>query len=117
MKSIRESIIGRKGSRNIKQSLRNGDVVEIRQGIYSIYIQDENGFLSGFGPGRTICVTNRLQGWDENLISLNPLDDWDVVKIYHKPTNKTFYRKSSFKKLNEYVEWIIDNVNPIVINQ
>jgi len=76
-------------------------------------------FLSGFGPGRTICVTNQLQNWDENLISLNPnlFGKWDVVKIYHKPTNKTFYRKSSFKKLNEYVEWIRNNVNPIVINQ
>lgn len=115
MKSIRESIIGRKGSRNIKQSLRNGDVVETRQGIYSIYIQDENGFLSGFGPGRTICVFNRLQAWDENLISLNSRDEWDVVKIYHKPTNKIFYRSPSFKELNEYVEWIRDNVKPIVI--
>lgn len=115
MKSIKESIIGRKGSQTIKQSLRNGDVVETRQGIYSIYIQDKDVFWSGYGPNATISVINQLHGWNEDLTSLNSPEQWDVVKIYRKPANKTFF-KGSFKELNEYVGWIRDNVKPIIIN-
>jgi len=117
MKSIKESIIGRKGFQNIKQSLRNGDVVESRHGIYSIYIQDDNVFWSGFGPNEPIGVINQLNAWDENLhmtyTSGTREDPWDIVKIYRKPANKIFHKKSSLKELNEYVEWIKNNVKPI----
>lgn len=119
MKSIKESIIGRKGTRNIKQSLQNGDVVETRQGTYSIYIQDKDVFWSGWNitRGKTTIVSNPLDGWDECLIALNQPDEWDVVKIYHKPTNKKFPEIMTIKYLYEYMRWIRDNVKPIIINQ
>lgn len=118
MKSIKESIIGKKGSRNIKQSLRNGDVVETRQGIYSIYIQNKNVFWSGLNiiRGKTIIVSNPLDEWNESLISLNSPGEWDVVKIYRKPVNKTFPERITTSELYEYLRWIRDNVKPIVIN-
>lgn len=119
MKSIKESIIGRKGSRNIKQSLRNGDVVETRQGTYSIYIQNKDVFWSGLNiiRGKTTIVSNPLNGWDESLIALNSPGEWDVVKIYRKPVNKTFPERITTNELLEYLRWIRDNVKPIVINQ
>ena len=119
MVSIKESIIGKKGSRNIKQSLRNGDVVETRQGAYSIYIQDKDVFWSGLKiiHGKYTIVSKPLKEWDESLIALNSPGEWDVVKIYHKPVNKTFSRIITTNELYEYLRWIRNNVKPIVINQ
>ena len=129
MKTLIESIIGRKGTSTItKQSLREGDVVEIAAGIFYVFAPkfhyDKYGaFITVVGNfGKFHIAVNHTTSWDDNLNCKGDDDihrQFDVVRVYRKPKTKKFPRIDWEDpiKLKDYINWIVDNVKPININQ
>lgn len=129
MKTLLESIIGRKGvSLVTKQSLREGDIVESAAGTFFVfvlkyYFDKYDAFITPVGNfGKFQIASNHTTSWDDNLKAggdgvVNRR--FDIVRVYRKPETRRFLRvewKDPIK-LKDYVNWIIDNVNPININQ
>jgi len=126
MKTLLESIIGRKGASSItKQSLREGDVVESAAGVFFVFVpkyyyDKYDAFITSVGMfGKFQIVANNTTGWDDNLKSISDNDRFDIVRIYRKPETRKFLSMDWRDpiKLKDYVNWIIDNVKPININQ
>ena len=120
MKSLIESIIGRKNSSShIKQLLRDGDVLETRSGIdiicllkYTNEEEPKDVFLAVV-TDRTTGV-NYSEDWDDALIRTNGDDMWDIIKVYCRPDNISFdYDDTGLS----YIKKIKKKVKPININQ
>ena len=129
MKTLIESIIGRKGASLVsKQSLQNGDVVETAAGVFFIlvpkyYYNKHDAFITAVGNfGKFDIVANYTSSWNDDLKSAghNPISrNFDIVRVYRKPGNKKIpwdVWKNPIE-LKDYMKWIIDNVKPININQ
>lgn len=129
MKTLLESIIGRRGTSLItKQSLQEGDIVESAAGIFFVfapkyYYDKYDAFITSVGNfGEFHVAANHTTGWDDNLEATGSdriNRQFDIVRVYRKPRNKKILwdvRKNPIK-LKDYINWIIDNVKPININQ
>lgn len=129
MKTLIESIIGRKGvSLVTKQSLREGDIVESAAGTFFVFVlkyysDKYDAFITPVGNfGKFNIVANYTFGWGDDLKMTGdgPTSrQFDIIRVYRKPETRRFLRvewKDPIK-LKDYVNWIIDNVDPININQ
>ena len=129
MKTLLESIIGRKGASTItKQILREGEVVEIAAGIFYVFAPkfhyDKYGaFITAVGNfGKFHIAANHTTSWDDNLKAIgsgSTYRQFDVVRVYRKPETGKFpgIDWADPIKLKDYINWIIDNVKPINTNQ
>jgi len=129
MKTLLESIIGRKGAISItKQSLQGGDIVESVAGIFFVftpkyYYDKHDAFITSVGNfGEFHIAANYTTSWDDNLKATGSdriNRQFDIVRVYRKPRNKKILWDVRYNpiKLKDYINWIIDNVKPININQ
>ena len=130
MKTLLESIIGRRGTSLItKQSLQEGDIVESAAHIFFAFVPKYyygryDAFITSVGHfGNFNIATNYTTGWNDDLKGngdghINRM--FDIVRVYRKPRNKKILWLDVWKdpiELKDYINWIIDNVKPININQ
>jgi len=128
MKTLIESIIGRKGvSLVTKQSLREGDIVESAAGTFFVFVLKYysgkyDAFITPVGNfGKFQIAANHTTSWDDDLKVGGSTTNrsFNIVRVYRKPGNKKFswdVWKNPIE-LKDYINWIIDNVRPININQ
>lgn len=121
MKSLIESIIGRKNSNpnsHIKQSLQNGDVLETRSGIDIIcllkYTNDKKPKDVFLAVTDQTNGVNYAEDWNDDLKTTDGDDMWDIIKVYRRPDNISF----DYDDIDlSYIKKIKRKVNPININQ
>lgn len=129
MKTLIESIIGRKGASTItKQSLQAGDMVESAAGTFFIfvpkyYFEKYDAFITPVGNfGKFQIAANHTTSWDDDLKAGGDgvaNRRFDIVRVYRKPQTRKFLWNvwKNPIELKDYINWIIDNVRPININQ
>ena len=129
MKTLLESIIGRRGISSItKQSLQEGDIVESAAHTFFIFVPKyysgkHDAFITPVGNfGKLQIAANHTTSWDDNLKTggtgtVNRM--FDIIRVYRKPGNKKFSWDVRMNpiELKDYINWIVDNVRPINLNQ
>ena len=127
MKTLLESIIGRKGvSQVTKQSLQEGDVVETVAHTFFIFVPKYysgkyDAFITPIGNfGKFQIAANHTTSWDDNLKGNGDGDihrRFDIIRVYRKPQTRKFLWDvwKNPIELKDYINWIIDNVKPINI--
>ena len=81
--SIEYSTLKEKMKTMTKSDLKNGMVVELRNGKRFLIVND-------FGIGEDSCITlNGFMGYDENLNDIKRYSEFDITKIY-KTVGNTF---------------------------
>jgi hypothetical protein len=128
MKTLLESIIGRKGISSItKQSLQEGDIVESAAGTFFVFVpkyysDKHDAFITPVGMfGKFQIAANHTNSWDDDLKAgggSTANRRFDIVRVYRKPQTKKFLWDvwKNPIELKDYINWIKDNVNPIDIN-
>lgn len=129
MKTLLESIIGRKGAGLItKQSLQEGDIVESAAGTFFVFVPKYyygkyDAFITPVGNfGKFDIAANYTTSWDDDLKAGGDgvgNRRFDIVRVYRKPKTRKFLWEvwKDPVKLKDYINWIVDNVKPININQ
>lgn len=129
MKTLLESIIGRKGTSTItKQSLQEGDVVETVAHTFFVFVPKYyfgkyDAFITSVGNfGKFQIAANHTTSWDDDLKvggGSTANRRFDIVRVYRNPGNKKFLWDiwKDPIELKDYINWIVDNVKPININQ
>ena len=128
MKTLIESIIGRKGISSItKQSLQEGDIVESAAGTFFVFVPKYyygkyDAFITPVGHfGKFNIAANNTTSWDDDLKVGGSTTNrsFDIVRVYRKPKTRRFLWTvwNNPIELKDYINWIKDNVKPININQ
>ena len=129
MKTLIESIIGRRGTNSItKQSLQAGDVVKSAAGVFFIfvpkyYFDKYDTFITPVGNfGKFQIAANHTTRGDDDLKAGGGSTTnrrFDIVQVYRKPQTRKFLWDvwKNPIELKDYINWIVDNVKPININQ
>lgn len=129
MKTLLESIIGRKGTSTItKQSLQEGDVVETVAHTFFVFVPKYysgkyDAFITPVGNfGKFQIAANHTTSWDDDLKvggGSTTNRQFDIVRVYRKPKTRRFLWMvwKNPIELKDYINWIIDSVKPININR
>lgn len=134
MKTLLESIIGKRGSynTNIKLLLRPGQIVRYRDGNLAMYIDAETAYNSSklnvwgiwgnegcfvyrYASNSTNFSWQKLEDYSDSLRSVGKYNnaDWDIVEIYPGTFTPQI---SDQKKLNSLIKSFKNN-QPITINR
>lgn len=111
--SIEYSILKEKIKTMTKSDLKNGMVVELRNGERFLIVKDK-------GIGKDSCITlNGFMGYDENLYDVSGFSEFDITKIYKTVGNtfKTLFDKERLSLIWEREETKLSNEDKQIIKK